>query len=219
MHVQFVVPFLKDAARSYSRRLPIVVGRSAEAKFRIPLDSVSRKHCEVFEKDGCVFVRDLGSTNGTLLDGELVAIAVPTRVRPGGMIQVGGVAIRIEYEPATAGRVADDPTEIRVTRLPAGGFADAPRAVAAGERDVTDVVEPHRAPRQERVPEEPCVAEQQRVAEQQCVTERNGGDAASPANATPESREATGLSFLGSAAVAEVSPDDDDLGTFFKSLA
>ena len=199
MHVQFVVPFLKDSERCYARKLPIVVGRSAEAKFRIPLDSVSRRHCEIFEKDGGVFVRDLGSTNGTLLDGELVAVAIPTRVRPGGMIQVGGVAIRIEYQPSSPVSDADDRPEIRVTRLAPAEPAGEPSALDGGGSGVADIMHP-------------------RVGTPDAVT-LDGGDSASPARVASEPHDATGFSFLGTAAAAEVPPDDENLGNFFKSLA
>jgi predicted component of type VI protein secretion system len=146
MNVRFFVPSAKDVERSYERKLPIVVGRSDEAKFRIALDSVSRKHCEIFEKDGGVFVRDLGSTNGTLLDGELITVAVPSRVRPGGTIQVGGFAIRIEYEPATIGRDDDETASVRVKRRspaqPAGRDTAQPAAEDTAQPAAEDTAQP-----------------------------------------------------------------------------
>jgi len=209
MHVQFVVPFLKDSERTYARRLPIVVGRSSEAKFRIPLDSVSRRHCEIFEKDGAVFVRDLGSTNGTLLDGELVAVAIPTRVRPGGMIQVGGVAIRIEYEPA--GPAADGPGEIRVTRLTPTEPAAAALAATGSQPDITDVVDPQAGAAG-------ADAVRAGAVDVRDVAGTDGEDSASPGCSVSAPGDEGGFSFLG-AAVAEVPPDDENLGDFFKSLA
>jgi pSer/pThr/pTyr-binding forkhead associated (FHA) protein len=146
MNVRFVVPYAKDSERSYERKLPIVVGRSDEAKFRVKLDSVSRKHCEIFEKDGGVFVRDLGSTNGTLLDGEMITVAVPARVRPGGTIQVGGCAIRIEYEPVTTGGDDDETASVRVKRRspaqPAGRDTAQPGADNTPQPTATDTATP-----------------------------------------------------------------------------
>ena len=79
-------------------RLPLIVGRSREAKFRIQQDRVSRRHCEFFATDGIVHVRDLSSRNGTLLSGVRVPADVPTRVPPGAAVRVGSIEFRVEYD-------------------------------------------------------------------------------------------------------------------------
>ena len=73
MDVRFVVVSPASLKRSVAVRLPILVGRSDEARFRLRQDSVSRRHCEFFIEDDAVHVRDLGSTNGTFLDGKEIA--------------------------------------------------------------------------------------------------------------------------------------------------
>lgn len=102
MDVRFVI--LSPASRkgSHAIRLPVLVGRSDEAKFRVQQDSVSRKHCEFFATDDAVFVRDLESTNGTFLGGERIASAVATAVPPGAELRIGGIVFRVEYEPPAA---------------------------------------------------------------------------------------------------------------------
>ncbi|MFJ5291599.1 FHA domain-containing protein [Streptomyces sp. NPDC088348] len=73
----------------------IRIGRSAEAD--VPLDDpdVSRMHCTVtVEQDGRVTVADLGSTNGTTLDGSGVGDD-PVRMTPGSLLRVGESALRI----------------------------------------------------------------------------------------------------------------------------
>ncbi|WP_328327129.1 FtsK/SpoIIIE domain-containing protein [Streptomyces sp. NBC_00455] len=73
----------------------IRIGRSAEAD--VPLDDpdVSRMHCTVtVQQDGRVTVADLGSTNGTTLDGSGVGDA-PVRMTPGSLLRVGESALRI----------------------------------------------------------------------------------------------------------------------------
>ena len=54
----------------------IVVGRS-EGQIQIPSHAVSRRHLAVFRRDGAVFVRDLGSRNGTTLRGMRIANELP----------------------------------------------------------------------------------------------------------------------------------------------
>ncbi|AOR37324.1 hypothetical protein BFF78_25590 [Streptomyces fodineus] len=83
----------------------ITVGRSAEAD--VPLDDpdVSRLHCAVtVGADGRVSVADLGSTNGTVLDGERVSER-PVRVPAGGLLRVGESALRVAVSGGAGGRV------------------------------------------------------------------------------------------------------------------
>ncbi|MEU5701692.1 FHA domain-containing protein [Streptomyces aurantiacus] len=81
----------------------IDIGRSADAD--VPLDDpdVSRLHCAVtVAADGHVSVVDLGSTNGTVLDGRRVGER-PVRFGPGALLRVGESALRL----APAGEPAD----------------------------------------------------------------------------------------------------------------
>lgn len=49
---------------------PFRVGRSPDAQLWIPSSSVSKLHAEFFELDGQLYLRDLGSTNGTFVNAE-----------------------------------------------------------------------------------------------------------------------------------------------------
>jgi predicted component of type VI protein secretion system len=100
MVVRFHIVAPQAKQRTFTVRLPILLGRSEEAKFRIQHDLVSRRHCELFERDGAVYVHDLGSTNGTFVDDEQIPTSTKTVVRPGGVVRVGGLAFRVDYEPA-----------------------------------------------------------------------------------------------------------------------
>ncbi|MGW3496908.1 FtsK/SpoIIIE domain-containing protein [Streptomyces sp. NPDC001020] len=73
----------------------IRIGRSADAD--VPLDDpdVSRLHCAVtVTADGRVSVADLGSTNGTQLDGIRVTDR-PVRFTPGVLLRLGESALRL----------------------------------------------------------------------------------------------------------------------------
>lgn len=87
----------------------IEVGRSADAD--VPLDDpdVSRLHCAVtVGADGRVTVADLGSTNGTRLDGTRVSDR-PQRFAPGSLLRLGESALRLAPPGGTpAVRTAPD---------------------------------------------------------------------------------------------------------------
>lgn len=52
--------------------LPVVVGRNPEAEVHLDDSCVSRFHCKIDEIDGTLVVRDLGSANGTYVNGACV---------------------------------------------------------------------------------------------------------------------------------------------------
>ena len=54
----------------------------------------SSRHAQVFARDTARYVRDLGSTNGTHVDGQ--AIVAEHRLRPGDELRVGETELRYE---------------------------------------------------------------------------------------------------------------------------
>ena len=95
----------------------IGIGRSSDAD--VPLDDpdVSRLHCTVtIAADGQVSVADLGSTNGTTLDGARVGER-PMRLTPGALLRVGESTLRLAhagYAKAVRETVADGEGHMRV---------------------------------------------------------------------------------------------------------
>lgn len=67
-----------------------VIGRAADVDLRLRDDGVSRRHARVLITGGQATVEDLGSANGTLVNGEPVTRAV---LRDGDKIQVGATTI------------------------------------------------------------------------------------------------------------------------------
>ncbi|UED88569.1 FHA domain-containing protein [Streptomyces profundus] len=109
------------------------IGRSADAD--IPLDDpdVSRLHCSLtLRPDGTVTVADLGSTNGTSVDGRPVRER-PERVPPGGILRLGESALRViaadgqEPPAVSAAPPAEAPAE-----PPRGGAAGRPQRRGGG---------------------------------------------------------------------------------------
>jgi hypothetical protein len=85
----------KANKRDVLLKLPTVIGRSRQADLTVAHPMVSRRHCELFEVDGLLTVRDLGSLNGTLVGGERIQEAA---LRPKDEFSVGPLTFRVEYE-------------------------------------------------------------------------------------------------------------------------
>ena len=70
----------------------IVVGRKEDCDLRLEHKSVSKLHCIIVRTDGLLLLRDLGSTNGTRVNGRRVST---TRLRSGDQVELG--ATRLVY--------------------------------------------------------------------------------------------------------------------------
>jgi phosphoserine phosphatase RsbU/P len=69
----------------------VVIGRSPNLQLTLDHDTVSRRHAELFcDPFGRWWIRDLGSTNGTVVNGERVAEKV---LQPGDRIGIGDYSL------------------------------------------------------------------------------------------------------------------------------
>ena len=86
-----------DAKRSEIQlRLPTVIGRGREATLTLPHPLVSRRHTEIFEQDGRLVVRDLGSLNGTFVNNQ--RIEGDQVLDPNQLLTLGNVTFRAVYD-------------------------------------------------------------------------------------------------------------------------
>ncbi|MEV6959615.1 FHA domain-containing protein [Streptomyces sp. NPDC051207] len=101
----------------------IRVGRSADADVALDDPDVSRMHCAVtVAADGRVAVADLGSTNGTLLDGTRVT-GTPVRFPPGALLRVGESTLRLAPSGGPEARATTTPDGEGHVRVPGAGGA------------------------------------------------------------------------------------------------
>lgn len=80
-----------------------LIGRDEQCNLRPASQAISKLHCGVLVRDGRVYVKDYGSTNGTLVNDVLVQDA-EVLVQDGASIRVGPLDFRlkVEREPANA---------------------------------------------------------------------------------------------------------------------
>ncbi len=151
----------------------VLLGRTRDADLRILSETASRRHARIAASDGRVVLTDLGSSNGTRLNGE--PVSRPAALFDGDVIAIGEVQIRylasddLDRDTAIAAgaidtveaavdplladpaRQAGDPDAARRLRLvcraaTAAAEADTPDEVAARLlEDITLALAPDRA--------------------------------------------------------------------------
>jgi len=98
----------------------VVVGRAVTSDIPIYDPTISRRHAEVSLTDSGVLVKDLGSSNGTFLNGAKIAEA---EAGPNDVVTFGKVAFRVKEVTAPAPRpqVVPTPAEFTNPRAPVAG--------------------------------------------------------------------------------------------------
>jgi hypothetical protein len=82
------------AGEAFSLGEELTVGRGAGCAVVLADDTfVSQVHARLFTRGGDVYVEDLGSTNGSLLNGETVV--EPVRLRRGDRVQFGRTVMEL----------------------------------------------------------------------------------------------------------------------------
>jgi pSer/pThr/pTyr-binding forkhead associated (FHA) protein len=84
-----------------------LIGRDASCQLRPTSMLVSRRHAEIRVEGDGVVLRDLGSRNGTLVNGESAFAPVP--LEDGDRVEIGPLAFVVSIQPADPAAVADRP--------------------------------------------------------------------------------------------------------------
>ena len=74
----------------------MVIGRKDDCDLRLDHKSVSKMHCIVVKTDGLLLLRDLGSTNGTRVNGQRVRRAA---LLPNDQIAIANFRFRVYLGP------------------------------------------------------------------------------------------------------------------------
>jgi FhaA, N-terminal domain/FHA domain len=113
----------------------VVIGRGSQADLRIDDPGVSRRHAEFRVQPGphpLVSIVDLGSTNGTVVNGRRVQHAI---LDDGAVVQLGGTTIRVQLTDASPPPPGANPQLAATTQpptpprgQPGGGYPGYPPA-------------------------------------------------------------------------------------------
>jgi pSer/pThr/pTyr-binding forkhead associated (FHA) protein len=116
-----LVLFKKDGSqKSFFLPSPVtVIGRRHDCDLCVPLMVVSRRHCQLNYNNETFKIRDLGSRNGTFLNGKRVDEAA---LRPGDYITVGPLTFLLQIDgqpkeiiPPEQARKRQAPPDVRQT--------------------------------------------------------------------------------------------------------
>lgn len=142
MVVKLIVASGRSAGRAIAiKRNTLLIGRAEQCDVRPLSEEVSRRHCQVTVGPAEVWVEDLGSRNGTHVNGQ--RITERTKVVDGDMIRVGSLELKVSCAAAAAptGSEEDVSRWLMADDSPAG-MSDTTRSQQQpGQADSTDALD------------------------------------------------------------------------------
>ncbi len=99
MKIYLSVQSPSKTAKSVTLTKKTLVGRASDCDLKLKSDLVSRYHCKIFLTDSVALVHDLGSSNGTFIDGKKLTPKRDTKLAPGCLLSIADVSFRVDYDP------------------------------------------------------------------------------------------------------------------------
>lgn len=128
---------------------PVIIGRTPEAQVQVPVQEVSRRHCELQFSGNRIQLKDLGSSNGTFVNDHKVSNAI---LHAGDRLRVGPITFVVQIDgqpkeispamlaaapkPAPAAKKAPPEAATKITPPPA---KQPPKAEASDELDLDNL--------------------------------------------------------------------------------
>jgi hypothetical protein len=234
MNVDLLVYKDGQPLKTVSVTLPVIIGRGTDATFTIKHPLLSRKHCEVFEENGAVLVRDLASLNGTFVNGSRVESTLA--VDSGSQLKLGAVVMEVQFNGAVSEDTIASNNEAEAFDLGAVETAET-EVMAAAESDAAsdipdfEVSSPVSPPPADMLDlgdfeiTAPAVEESQAAQDLPSLTDLAEASATEPAETAvvPPAPAAQPVAADDPWAAPSESPkvavdDDDDLDAFLKDL-
>jgi pSer/pThr/pTyr-binding forkhead associated (FHA) protein len=99
---------LEDGAHIEIAKDLVLVGRKEDCDIRLDHKSISKLHCVLVRTDGLLLLRDLGSTNGTRVNGQRVRRAA---LLPNDQLQLASLRYTVQLAPDRAASADNEYTQ------------------------------------------------------------------------------------------------------------
>lgn len=147
MHIILTVLGGAQKGQQFAVTTPeFLIGRGTRCHLRLQRLDVSRTHCAIMQREGHVFLRDQGSTNGTILNRR-VLVHGELPLADGDRFEVGPVTFQVSITAAPSTTPLAQPTDDQ-----GGSFLDTldvasgpPGASEQGDDDTVPVTRPNLA--------------------------------------------------------------------------
>ncbi len=94
----------------------VFFGRREDNDVVFPFTFVSSRHGRLFLRDGSVFVEDMGSTNGTLVNGEPLTPMIARALQPEDRVQIEKITIQVGWSQEAASEDTESVTYHEMAR-------------------------------------------------------------------------------------------------------
>lgn len=109
MHVVLRIANGKSNVRQVRLKSNTTIGRSPDCQLKVASNQISRRHCQIVIRDEFVAIKDLGSANGTFVNGRQIPPEIEIPLTPGTRVALGPLQFSVEYElPGTVSAVESD---------------------------------------------------------------------------------------------------------------
>jgi hypothetical protein len=88
----------KSNVRKVRLQSDTVIGRSPDCQLKVASSQISRRHCQIVINGTIVGIKDLGSANGTFVNGRRIPAEVVIPLTPGTRVMLGPLQFTIDYE-------------------------------------------------------------------------------------------------------------------------
>ncbi len=121
-----------------TKKKSVSVGRSQDCDLVVPHTSVSRKHCQIDEVEGRLYITDLGSSNGTFINGKRLTPSEKELLNPSDVFIIGKLesqALLTKPEEFTSSKINAAKVGSNTRTMNVQHFGEAPEVEAPLTRD------------------------------------------------------------------------------------
>lgn len=119
MNIQLLVRVDNKPEKTLTVNKDVIIGRSKTCQFRVLSNDVSREHCKLIVSDEVIAIRDLGSSNGTIVNGKSIPTGIDVLLHPGTNVEVGPLKFVVQFKSKARVESPVEPAPVKTPPTPA----------------------------------------------------------------------------------------------------